>query len=105
MPPELLERDWSEPHTPHSGLVAVFKRIYEHPHDYWDAYEMGEKLIDVEERFQVWRFRHLSTVKRIIGFKMGTGGSSGVGFLQQALGLCFFPELWDVLTVLESPAS
>lgn len=104
IPPELLDRDWAEPHTPNEGLVAVLKRIYEHPNDHWNAYEMAEKLIDVEERFQVWRFRHLSTVKRIIGHKMGTGGSSGVGFLQKALSLCFFPELWDVRTHLEPPS-
>ncbi len=104
IPSALVDRDWSEPHVPNEALVTVFKKIYEHPHEHWNAYEMAEKLIDVEERFQVWRFRHLSTVKRIIGHKMGTGGSSGVGFLQKALALCFFPELWDVRTRLEAPS-
>lgn len=104
VPDELIDRDWSEPHVPNTGLVQVFKQIYEHPHAHWNAYEMAEKLIDVEERFQVWRFRHLSTVKRIIGQKMGTGGSSGVGFLQKAMNLCFFPELWDVRTQLDPPS-
>jgi tryptophan 2,3-dioxygenase len=65
---------------------------------FWDAYEMCEKLVDVEENFQLWRFRHLKTVERIIGYKRGTGGSSGVGFLRQALDLTFFPELFDVRT-------
>ena len=103
VPDELIDRDWSEPHTPNDQLVTVFKNIYEHPHTHWNEYEMAEKLIDVEERFQFWRFRHLSTVKRIIGHKMGTGGSSGGGFLQKALSLCFFPELWDVRTQLQAP--
>jgi tryptophan 2,3-dioxygenase len=62
---------------------------------------MAEKLVDVEERFQLWRFRHMTTVKRIIGFRRGTGGSSGVSFLKKALDLVFFPELWDVRTHLE----
>ena len=67
----------------------------------FDTGTKAEKLMDVEERFQMWRFKHLSVVKRIIGFKMGTGGSSGVPFLQKALSLCFFPELWDVRTQLK----
>ena len=71
---------------------------------YWDEYEMCEKLIDVEERFRLWRFRHVMTVQRIIGFKRGTGGSSGVGFLWKALDTTFFPELWDVRTHLREPA-
>ena len=81
--------------------MAAIARIYEAPEEHWDAYEMCEKLIDVEERFQLWRFRHMKTVQRIIGFKMGTGGSSGVGFLEKALKLTFFPELWDVRTELK----
>jgi tryptophan 2,3-dioxygenase len=65
---------------------------------------MCEKLVDVEERFQLWRFRHMTTVKRIIGFAHGTGGSSGVGFLKKAIDLTFFPELWEVRTLIASPA-
>ena len=103
IPDELLERDFSEPHTPNDQALKVFKNIYENPHKYWTEYEMAEKLIDVEERFQLWRFKHLSTVKRIIGRRMGTGGSSGVGFLEKALRLCFFPELWDVRSGLQAP--
>jgi tryptophan 2,3-dioxygenase len=79
----------------------VFKTIYDDPNKYWSAYEMCEKLVDVEERFQLWRFKHLSTVRRIIGSRMGTGGSSGVPFLRRALDLCFFPELWAVRTKLK----
>ncbi|MDP2343986.1 MAG: tryptophan 2,3-dioxygenase family protein, partial [Deltaproteobacteria bacterium] len=78
-------------------------RVYENAEEHWDAYEMCEKLVDVEERFQLWRFRHMKTVQRIIGFKQGTGGSSGVSFLEKALGLTFFPELWDVRTELQPP--
>ena len=98
IPQSCLERDWSVPHTPNRELIPVFKRIYDHPEEQWDAYEMCEKLVDVEENFQLWRFRHLKTVERIIGYKRGTGGSSGVNFLKQALNFTFFPELLDVRT-------
>jgi tryptophan 2,3-dioxygenase len=100
VPPECTERDWSEPYQKNEALVAVIRTIYEHPHEYWDAYEMCEKLVDVEEYFQLWRFRHMKTVERIIGFRPGTGGSSGVGFLKQALELTFFPELLAARTAL-----
>ena len=81
-----------------ADLVPVFKRIYDHPNRYWVEYDLCEKLVDVEESFQLWRFRHMKTVERIIGFKKGTGGSSGVNFLKRALELTFFPELLDVRT-------
>ena len=98
VPAERVERDWSEPYERHPGVTAVFKTIYEGTREWWDAYEMCEKLVDVEEYFQLWRFRHMKTVERIIGHKHGTGGSSGVGFLRKALDLTFFPELIDVRT-------
>jgi len=101
VPAECVERDWSLPHEKKEALVEVFHGIYEHPREYWDAYEMCEKLVDVEEYFQLWRFRHMKTVERIIGFRQGTGGSSGVGFLRQALDLTFFPELLAVRTGLK----
>jgi tryptophan 2,3-dioxygenase len=82
------------------ALVPVFRIVYEDPRQWWDAYDMCEKLVDVEEAFQLWRFRHLKTVERIIGHKRGTGGSSGAGFLRQALEISFFPELIDVRTVI-----
>lgn len=99
VPDDVAERDWSRP-RPGSDprIVAVFRKIYEDPHTHWDDYEMAEKLVDIEEQFQLWRFRHVKTVERIIGFKPGTGGSSGVAFLRKALDLVFFPELWDVRT-------
>jgi tryptophan 2,3-dioxygenase len=102
VPKSHLERDFTKPYAKSPEVVAVFKRIYEDPEAHWGAYEMAEKLVDVEERFQLWRFRHMKTVHRIIGHKQGTGGSSGVTFLQRALGLTFFPELWDVRTELEA---
>lgn len=101
VPKECVERDWSLPHRKNEALVEVFREIYEHPRGHWDAYEMCEKLMDVEEYFQLWRFRHMKTVERIIGFRQGTGGSSGVGFLRQALELTFFPELLAVRTGLK----
>jgi tryptophan 2,3-dioxygenase len=93
IPQEYLERDWSIPHVRDEALVEIFREIYRSSKKHWEAYEMCEKLVDVEEYFQLWRFRHLKTVERIIGFRRGTGGSSGVGFLRQALELTFFPEL------------
>ena len=93
IPAACLDRDWSAPHTRNEALVEIFREIYRNAKQHWEAYEMCEKLVDVEEYFQLWRFRHLKTVERIIGFRRGTGGSSGVGFLRQALELTFFPEL------------
>ena len=100
VPADRLGRDWSTPYEPSEELVKVFKTIYENPHDWWDAYEMCEKLIDVDEAMSLWRFRHMKTVERIIGHKIGTGGSSGVPFLQKAVSIRLFPELWDVRTVM-----
>jgi tryptophan 2,3-dioxygenase len=100
VPAGAVERDWSQPYVRNPDLVPVFKTIYEDPEKWWDAYEMAEKLVDVEESFQLWRFRHLKTVERIIGYKLGTGGSSGVAFLRRALEQSFFPELIDVRTVI-----
>ena len=98
VPPECLERDWSRPHERNPGIVAVFKTIYESPERHWDAYDMCEKLVDVEENFQLWRFRHVKTVERVIGFKRGTGGTAGVAFLRKTLEVSLFPELIDVRT-------
>jgi tryptophan 2,3-dioxygenase len=91
--PHLVERDWTRPHVRDEELVATIAAIYEDAEAHWDVYETCEELVDVEDTFQMWRFRHLKTVERIIGFKRGTGGSSGVAFLRQALDLTFFPEL------------
>ncbi len=103
LPRECVERDWTQPHRRNAKLVPVFRAIYESPQQHWDAYEMCEKLVDVEENFQLWRYRHVKTVERIIGFKRGTGGTSGVPFLRRALELSFFPELIDVRTEVRAP--
>jgi tryptophan 2,3-dioxygenase len=81
--------------------VDVFAAVYDAPRQHWLEYELAEELVDVEDNFQVWRFRHLRTVERIIGSKRGTGGSSGVPFLRRALDLTFFPELYDVRTRIQ----
>ena len=98
VPQEILDRDVRQPYREHPELVPAIREIYENPHEYWDLYEACEELVDVEDNFQFWRFRHLRTVTRTIGMKVGTGGSSGVDFLQRALSLTFFPELYSVRT-------
>jgi tryptophan 2,3-dioxygenase len=98
VPATVLNRDVTQPHVFCDALVPVFRRIYEHSREMWEAYEACEELVDLEENFQLWRFRHLKTVERTIGTKRGTGGSSGVGFLRAALDLTFFPELFAVRT-------
>jgi len=100
VPRACVERDFTQPYQRNPDLVPVFKTIYDDPQHWWDAYDMCEKLVDVEESFQLWRFRHLKTVERIIGHKPGTGGSSGVTFLKRALDHAFFPELVDVRTAI-----
>ncbi|GAB2497724.1 tryptophan 2,3-dioxygenase [Arenimonas alkanexedens] len=103
IPAHCVERDWSQPHAREPALIPVLKAIYEDTDTHWEAYATCEQLVDVEGSFQLWRFRHMKTVERIIGFRRGTGGSSGVGFLKQALELTFFPELLEVRTVLGQP--
>ena len=100
VPESSLSRDVTQPYERNPDLVPVFKTIYDNPRGWWDAYDMCEKLVDVEESFQLWRFRHMKTVERIIGYKTGTGGSSGVHYLKRALDRPFFPELIDVRTVI-----
>jgi tryptophan 2,3-dioxygenase len=100
VPHASLARDVTKPYVRNPELVPVLARIYDDPEQWWDAYDMCEKLVDVEEAFQLWRFRHMKTVERIIGYKPGTGGSSGVAFLRRALAHSFFPELLDVRTVI-----
>jgi len=98
VPSDRTDRDWSMSYEPSPGVVEVFRAIYDNPTEHWDAYEMCEKLLDVEAQFAQWRFRHMMTVERIIGFKRGTGGSSGVPFLRKAVEIRVFPELWSVRT-------
>jgi len=98
IPREVLQRDVRRPWVMQPALIPVFQSIYDAVDRAYDLYEACESLIDVEDNFQFWRFRHLRTVQRTIGFKTGTGGSSGVRFLQKALDLTFFPELYAVRT-------
>ncbi|MDQ0028980.1 tryptophan 2,3-dioxygenase [Arthrobacter bambusae] len=98
VPRSVLDRDVTQAHEFAPALLPLFKHIYEHAADNWAAYEACEELVDLEDNFQLWRFRHLRTVQRTIGMKTGTGGSSGVSFLQKALDLTFFPELFAVRT-------
>ncbi|MCF6319513.1 MAG: tryptophan 2,3-dioxygenase family protein [Proteobacteria bacterium] len=100
IPDVCVERNWQDPHQFNDDLVQVFVEIYKNTDKNWDAYALCEQLVDVEQSFQMWRFRHMKTVERIIGFKKGSGGSSGVSFLNKALELTFFPELLDVRTHL-----
>lgn len=100
VPAEVLERDLSQTHTAHEGVVEVVQTVYADTTTWWDAYELAEKLVDIEENLSLWRFRHLKVVARIIGFKMGTGGSSGVPFLWSTLDKVCFPELMQVRTRL-----
>ena len=105
VPASLLDRDWSQPYHFTPELMPTFTRIYEHSREHWMAYEACEELIDVEDNFQLWRFRHLKTVERIIGSKRGTGGSTGVPFLRKALDLTFFPELYAVRSEIQEVGS
>ena len=101
IPQEVLERDVSQPYQAHPGVVDALSRIYADPQQHWAEYETAEELVDLEDNFQVWRFRHLKTVERVIGSKRGTGGSSGTPFLRRALDLTFFPELYDVRSAIQ----
>jgi tryptophan 2,3-dioxygenase len=96
----VLERDWRRPHEPSSSVEAAWLEVYREPERHWDLYELAEKLVDLEYRFQQWRFAHLKTVERIIGGKMGTGGSLGLAYLARVLESQFFPELLKVRTDL-----
>ncbi|MCM3848090.1 tryptophan 2,3-dioxygenase [Pseudonocardia sp. DR1-2] len=100
VPADLLDRDVTLAHTYREDLVPVFAEVYADPRTHWDLYETCEELVDIEENFQLWRFRHLRTVERTIGVRRGTGGSSGRDFLRRALDLTFFPELYAVRTAM-----
>jgi tryptophan 2,3-dioxygenase len=102
IPQRLLERNVTVAHVFDPELRDVLARIYEKVDEHWDVYEACEELVDLEENFQLWRFRHMRTVMRTIGFKPGTGGSSGVDFLRRALDLTFFPELFALRTQIEA---
>ncbi|EPR77404.1 Tryptophan 2,3-dioxygenase [Leifsonia rubra CMS 76R] len=98
IPAAVLNRDVTRGHQQNDDLIETFRYIYDNESEHWLAYEACEEFVDLEDNFQLWRFRHMKTVMRIIGMKRGTGGSSGVSFLQKALDLTFFPELFAVRT-------
>jgi tryptophan 2,3-dioxygenase len=98
--PLVFERDVTAPHRIDPSVEAAWLAIYRAPRDHWDLYELAEELVDLEDAFRLWRFRHVSTVERIIGFKPGTGGTSGVAYLRRMLDVVLFPELWKVRTDL-----
>ena len=101
VPEAVLERDVTLPYRLDEDLVGVFAAVYASPAEHWGVYETCEELVDIEDLFQQWRFRHLQVVTRTIGHRQGTGGSSGVGFLRKALDLTFFPELYAVRALVE----
>ncbi|MFD2370339.1 tryptophan 2,3-dioxygenase [Brevibacillus sp. GCM10020057] len=98
--PECLDRDWSQPYQPHASVEQAWLAVYRNVNQYWDLYELAEKLVDIASQQQQWRFNHMTTVERIIGQKPGTGGSAGVAYLRRALDHRFFPELWSMRTLL-----
>lgn len=101
IPGDYLQRDWSQAYVPSGDVEAAWADVYAAPDEHWQQYELAEKLVDLEHEFQMWRFSHMKTVERIIGYRKGTGGTSGVAFLEKALSLRFFPELWTVRTELK----
>jgi tryptophan 2,3-dioxygenase len=98
VPQELLTRDFAEPYGASKQVAAAWLGVYHNAAKDWDLYELAEALVDLDHKFQLWRFSHLKTVERVIGYKAGTGGTGGVSYLAKALELKFFPELWSVRT-------
>jgi tryptophan 2,3-dioxygenase len=96
----LLARDLTQPHATDASVESAWLAMYQAPREHWDLYELAEELVDLEDAFRLWRFRHVTTVERIIGFKPGTGGTSGVAYLRRMLDVVLFPELWKVRTDL-----
>jgi tryptophan 2,3-dioxygenase len=97
---DLIERDVSIPHAANDSVRSAWLSVYRDPQRYWELYELAEKLVDFEDYFRRWRFNHVTTVERVIGFKRGTGGTSGVSYLRSMLDVVLFPELWQVRTEL-----
>ncbi|WP_028030495.1 tryptophan 2,3-dioxygenase [Gemmobacter nectariphilus] len=100
VPQDVLSRDLRAHWTPHEGVQAVWETVYRDPRAHWEAYELAEKLVDFEDYFRRWRFNHVTTVERVIGFKRGTGGTAGVQYLRRMLEVELFPELWHLRTSL-----
>ena len=100
VPASHLERDWTQPYQPSDAVEQAWLVVYRNPDAHWDLYQLGEELTDLEDAFRLWRFRHVTTVERVIGFKRGTGGTSGVGYLRKMLDVVLFPEIWKLRTDL-----
>jgi tryptophan 2,3-dioxygenase len=100
VPAASLERDWTQPHVVNDIVEQAWLVVYRDPDAHWDLYQLGEELTDLEDAFRLWRFRHVTTVERIIGFKRGTGGTSGVSYLRKMLDVVLFPEIWKLRTDL-----
>ena len=100
VPASHTERDWTQPYREDAAVEQAWLTVYRAPQTHWDLYQLGEELTDLEDAFRLWRFRHVTTVERIIGFKRGTGGTNGVGYLRQMLDTVLFPEIWHLRTDL-----
>jgi tryptophan 2,3-dioxygenase len=100
VPASHLQRDWTQPYVASPQVEQAWLRIYRDPKQHWDLYQLGEELTDIEDAFRLWRFRHVTTVERVIGFKRGTGGTGGVSYLRKMLDVVLFPEIWSLRTNL-----
>jgi len=100
VPASHLQRDWTQPYEASDAVEQAWLAVYRDPKAHWDLYQLGEELTDLEDAFRLWRFRHLTTVERVIGFKRGTGGTGGVSYLRQMLDVVLFPEIWHLRTAL-----
>jgi tryptophan 2,3-dioxygenase len=100
VPASHVERDWTRPYEASDGVEQAWLVVYRNSQQHWDLYQLGEELVDLEDAFRLWRFRHVTTVERIIGFKRGTGGTGGVSYLRKMLDVVLFPELWKLRTNL-----
>jgi tryptophan 2,3-dioxygenase len=100
VPATHTERDWTQPYAADAAVEQAWLEVYRAPDTHWDLYQLGEELTDLEDAFRLWRFRHVTTVERVIGFKRGTGGTSGVGYLRKMLDVVLFPEIWSLRTSL-----
>ncbi len=100
VPASHTERDWTQGYVENDAVESAWLTVYRDPKQYWDLYQLGEELTDLEDAFRLWRFRHVTTVERIIGFKRGTGGTGGVSYLRKMLDVVLFPEIWKLRTDL-----
>jgi len=100
VPASHTERDWSQPYVASKDVEQAWLQVYRNPKAHWDLYQLGEELTDLEDAFRLWRFRHVTTVERVIGFKRGTGGTGGVSYLRKMLDVVLFPEIWSLRTEL-----